>query len=969
MSTPGKVNIVARKGDRKLVTITFVDSDSVAYPVSGWTSWSLKLYTHVGSSAALTATSEISVSTNVVTIEFDAAGDAYSALNARDYRYELDAIVTGDVLPSTILTGQWRILGIGNDPESSSSSTVTVDLSGTTVSATVGATTATLSGLSDVTITSVASGEIIKYNGTAWINNTLAEADLLALSNDLSDLSNVTTARGNLGLGTISTQDSDSVNITGGSVTGITDVAVADGGTGASTAADARTNLGLAIGSDVQAWDADLDTLAGLAKADGNFIVGSGAAWVAESGATARTSIGLGNVENTALSTWGGTANIVTVGTVSAGVWEGTDVGVAHGGTGASTASAGFNALSPMTTLGDIVYGGASGTGTRLAGNTAASNKFLRQIGNGAVSAAPSWAALEAGDIPDISATYQPLDAALTSMSGLTYAAGNLIYATGADTLAVLAAGATTTILVGGGAAAPVWTTATGSGAPVRATSPTLTTPALGTPSSGTLTSCTGLPVSTGIAGLGANVATFLATPSSANLATAVTGETGSGALVFATSPALVTPALGTPSSGTLTSCTGLPVSTGIAGLGANVATWLATPSSANLAAAVTDETGTGSLVFGTSPTFTTQITTPKVVNAAALTLQSTGAGVNILTHSDATDDFTVNTTALVVEGDTGNVGIGVIPEAWHANYTVLRVGDRTYIGNYQDDSVQFGHNAYYDGSYKRIETGYAGRMGVNTASGYFFFDIAGTAAADSAISFTRVFHIDNSGNIGMGLSSSISARLHLISTTEQQRIGYDASNHFSTTVDANANVTFNLTAGAGTPAFTFSDAIKGPSLALDGAGTTNTNNTAYSLYTSVLNVAANGSANDQAQITLTFKNTQGNNRNYMYSMMIIRVGYYDESGFGALASVYKVEVAMYDNGGVADERAITVTELCAAGTTGGWTKPGTGGFAYASSTTTNFVFTIQNAGSGPVDVDVELLHGLNVSSIAAVLV
>lgn len=83
-------------------------------------------------------------------------------------------------------------------------------------------------------------------------------------------------------------------------------------------------------------------------------------------------------------------------------------------------------------------------------------------------------------------------------------------------------------------------------------------------------------------------------------------GTTGSGAVALATSPSFTTPALGTPSSGTLTSCTGLPVSTGISGLGTGVATFLATPSSANLASAVTGETGSGALVFGTSPGFTT---------------------------------------------------------------------------------------------------------------------------------------------------------------------------------------------------------------------------------------------------------------------------------------------------------------------------------------------------------------------------
>jgi hypothetical protein len=126
-----------------------------------------------------------------------------------------------------------------------------------------------------------------------------------------------------------------------------------------------------------------------------------------------------------------------------------------------------------------------------------------------------------------------------------------------------------------------------------------------GTPSALTLTNATGLPISTGVSGLGSGIATFLATPSSANLAAAVTGETGSGALVFGTSPSLVTPDLGTPSAATLTNATGLPISTGVSGLGTNVATFLATPSSANLRSALTDETGTGSAVFAGSPTFT----------------------------------------------------------------------------------------------------------------------------------------------------------------------------------------------------------------------------------------------------------------------------------------------------------------------------------------------------------------------------
>lgn len=157
----------------------------------------------------------------------------------------------------------------------------------------------------------------------------------------------------------------------------------------------------------------------------------------------------------------------------------------------------------------------------------------------------------------------------------------------------------------------------TGTGAAVFATSPTLVTPALGTPSALVGTNITGTAASltagnvttnanmTGVVTSVGNTTSFGSFASSA-LATAVTDETGTGSLVFATSPTLVTPNLGTPSAATLTSATGLPIATGVSGLATGIATFLATPTSANLAAAVTNETGTGLLVFNASPALTT---------------------------------------------------------------------------------------------------------------------------------------------------------------------------------------------------------------------------------------------------------------------------------------------------------------------------------------------------------------------------
>lgn len=163
-------------------------------------------------------------------------------------------------------------------------------------------------------------------------------------------------------------------------------------------------------------------------------------------------------------------------------------------------------------------------------------------------------------------------------------------------------------------------------------TSPVMTAPVLGTPASGVLSNCTGLPVSTGVSGLAAGIAAFLAAPSSVNLAAAMTDETGTGANVFANSPVLVTPNLGTPSAIVLTNGSGLPITTGVTGLAANMATFLATPSSANLAATMTDETGTGLNVFNTSPT----LVTPNIGAAIASSLQRQSPATKVASFSVA---------------------------------------------------------------------------------------------------------------------------------------------------------------------------------------------------------------------------------------------------------------------------------------------------------------------------------------------
>lgn len=233
---------------------------------------------------------------------------------------------------------------------------------------------------------------------------------------------------------------------------------------------------------------------------------------------------------------------------------------IGSGGTGQTNATDAFDALSPMTSLGDIIYGGASGTRTRLQGNTTTTKRFLSQTGNGSVSAAPSWISVTKADVGLSNVENTALSTWPGSSAIQTVGVINAVSAYWQANVIAIAYGGTGLsaapsagqVLIGTSSNTYALSSLSqGAGISISSGSGSITITNSGVTS---VNGSSGAIINVAITGV-TKLSEF-ATTTSAELATVINGKTGAGSLVFATSPTLTTPNIGVATATTVNNLT-----------------------------------------------------------------------------------------------------------------------------------------------------------------------------------------------------------------------------------------------------------------------------------------------------------------------------------------------------------------------------------------------------------------------------